>query len=328
MSNPSIDSFDASPIKVDVPCELPKVSIVDASVKKLKFHLAQFDSVVKKRITPDALRKDIMNIVVNSFKNMNTSVNVKSMEMCNKCLELEAELIKQHNMEKVFVITTLKNDLRKLKGKDIVNNAAQVSNNVSTIAPGMFKIDLEPLAPKLLNNREAHSDYLKYTQEQVTCLKEIVEQGKSLNPVNNSLEYVLTIIVTICYPNNDSDNLGKLQAKADIGNFIGYAPKKKAYRIYNRRTQKIIETIHVDFDELTAMASKQSSLGPALHDITLATPSSGLPIFDEFFSPPASVASPVLKVPVLTVDDLAPVESSSTPSSTIGVGIKSLLDAV
>nr|GEV90167.1 hypothetical protein [Tanacetum cinerariifolium] len=56
--------------------------------------------------------------------------------------------------------------------------------------------------------------------------------------------------------------LGKLQPKADIGIFIGYAPTKKAFRIYNRRTRRIIETIHVDFDELTAMASEQSSSGP------------------------------------------------------------------
>ncbi|GJU38674.1 hypothetical protein Tco_1191631 [Tanacetum coccineum] len=72
------------------------------------------------------------------------------------------------------------------------------------------------------------------------------------------------------------ENLGKLQPKADIGIFIGYAPTKKAFRIYNRRTRRIIETIHVDFDELTAMASEHSSLGPALHEMTPATISSGL----------------------------------------------------
>ncbi|GJT42833.1 retrovirus-related pol polyprotein from transposon TNT 1-94 [Tanacetum coccineum] len=37
----------------------------------------------------------------------------------------------------------------------------------------------------------------------------------------------------LCYPTNDSENLGKLQPKADIGIFIGYAPTKKAFRIYN-----------------------------------------------------------------------------------------------
>ncbi|GKB36637.1 retrovirus-related pol polyprotein from transposon TNT 1-94 [Tanacetum coccineum] len=80
----------------------------------------------------------------------------------------------------------------------------------------------------------------------------------------------------LCYPTNDSENLGKLQLKADIGIFIGYAPTKKAFQIYNRRTRRIIETIHVYFDELTSMASEHSSLGPALYEMTPATISSGL----------------------------------------------------
>nr|GEX60469.1 retrovirus-related Pol polyprotein from transposon TNT 1-94 [Tanacetum cinerariifolium] len=80
----------------------------------------------------------------------------------------------------------------------------------------------------------------------------------------------------LCYPTNDSENSGKLQLKADIGIFIGYVHTKKAFQIYNRRTRRIIETIHVDFDELTAMASEQRSSGPALHEMTLATISSGL----------------------------------------------------
>ncbi|GJW67681.1 hypothetical protein Tco_0122105 [Tanacetum coccineum] len=78
------------------------------------------------------------------------------------------------------------------------------------------------------------------------------------------------------YPTNDNDDLGKLDAKADIGIFVGYVPAKKAFRIYNKRTQKIIETIYVTFDELTAMASKQFSSGPGLHSMTPATSSSGL----------------------------------------------------
>nr|GEZ03716.1 retrovirus-related Pol polyprotein from transposon TNT 1-94 [Tanacetum cinerariifolium] len=81
---------------------------------------------------------------------------------------------------------------------------------------------------------------------------------------------------TLCYPTNDSEKLVKLQPKADIGIFIGYAPKKKAFRIYNRRTRRIIKTILVDFDELTAMASEHSSLEPALHEMTPATISSRL----------------------------------------------------
>ncbi|GJX64573.1 retrovirus-related pol polyprotein from transposon TNT 1-94 [Tanacetum coccineum] len=80
----------------------------------------------------------------------------------------------------------------------------------------------------------------------------------------------------LCYHTNDNDDLGKLDAKADIGIFVGYTPVKKAFRIYNKRTQKIIETIHVTFNELTAMASEQFSSGPRLHSMTPATSSSRL----------------------------------------------------
>ncbi|GJS67404.1 retrovirus-related pol polyprotein from transposon TNT 1-94 [Tanacetum coccineum] len=131
---------------------------------------------------------------------------------------------------------------------------------------------------------------------------------------------------------NDSKNLDKLQPKADIGIFIGYALTKKAFWIYNRRTRRIVETIHVDFDELTAMASEHSSSGPALHEITPATISSGLvpnphpstpfvppsrtdwdtlfqPLFDEFLNPSPSVDHPADK------DAPSPGNSQTTPKT-------------
>ncbi|GJY86602.1 retrovirus-related pol polyprotein from transposon TNT 1-94 [Tanacetum coccineum] len=101
-------------------------------------------------------------------------LNQKSVEIT----DLNAQI-----QEKVFVIT-LKNDLRKFKGKDIVNNAAQASN-ATTIAPGMYKLDPVTLAPKDKNNKETHIYYLKHTMEQAVILKEIVEQSKSLNPLDS-----------------------------------------------------------------------------------------------------------------------------------------------
>ncbi|GKF52986.1 hypothetical protein Tco_0159896 [Tanacetum coccineum] len=55
--HPITDQSASSPVKIEAPRELPKVSLVNASLKKLKYHLGQFDNVVKKRITPDALIK-------------------------------------------------------------------------------------------------------------------------------------------------------------------------------------------------------------------------------------------------------------------------------
>ncbi|GJV10472.1 retrovirus-related pol polyprotein from transposon TNT 1-94 [Tanacetum coccineum] len=54
MSNPTSKPSDASPVKIEAPKELPKVSLVNESLKKLKFYLARFDNVVKIRTTPDA----------------------------------------------------------------------------------------------------------------------------------------------------------------------------------------------------------------------------------------------------------------------------------
>nr|GEV07929.1 hypothetical protein [Tanacetum cinerariifolium] len=126
----------------------------------------------------------------------------------------------------------------------------------------------------------------------------------------------------LCYPTHNNDDLGKLDAKADIGIFVDYAPAKKAFKIYNKGTKKIIETFHVTFNELTSMASEQFNSGPRLQCMTPVTSSSGLvpntisqqpcippsrddwdhlfqPMLDEYFNPPTFVVSlvPVAATP-------------------------------
>nr|GFC08234.1 hypothetical protein [Tanacetum cinerariifolium] len=105
------------------------------------------------------------------------------------------------------------------------------------------------------------------------CNRTLIEAAHTIKLPDLSFFHVFGALY---YSTNDSNNLGKLQPKADIRIFIGYAPTKKAFRIYNRRTRRIVETIHVDFDELTAMASEQSSSGPVLNKMTPGTISSGL----------------------------------------------------
>ncbi|GJR81019.1 retrovirus-related pol polyprotein from transposon TNT 1-94 [Tanacetum coccineum] len=145
----------------------------------------------------------------------------------------------------------------------------------------------------------------------------------------------LRVFGALCYPTNDSEDLGKLRPTADIRIFVGYAPNRKGYRIYNKRTRKIMETIHVQFDELTGpMAPVHISTGPEPILITLGQISSGLvpdpvpaapyvpptnkdleilfqPMFDEYFKP-LRVKRPV--PPALAVQ--VPVVLASTPSST------------
>nr|GEW56767.1 hypothetical protein [Tanacetum cinerariifolium] len=126
----------------------------------------------------------------------------------------------------------------------------------------------------------------------------------------------LHVFGALCYPNNDSQNLGKLQPKADIGIFI-------------------------DFDELTAMASKHSSSGLALNEMTPVTISLGLmqkpssltpyvsplrndwdllfqPMFNELLNPPLSVdpQAPEVIAPITEVIPPVQAESTGSPSST------------
>nr|GFD10779.1 integrase, catalytic region, zinc finger, CCHC-type, peptidase aspartic, catalytic [Tanacetum cinerariifolium] len=75
---------------------------------------------------------------------------------------------------------------------------------------------------------------------------------------------------------NDREDIGKLGAKGDIGFFIGYTADSRAYRIYNRQTKKIMETMNVSFDELSAMAFEQRSSKLGLQCMTSGQISSGL----------------------------------------------------
>nr|GEV87241.1 hypothetical protein [Tanacetum cinerariifolium] len=103
-------------------------------------------------------------------------VNIKSAEIS----DLNASL-----QEKVLVITGLKETLSQIKGKAVVNEAVPLH----PIDPELLKIDVAPLAPKLCNNRTAHTDYLRHTQEETATLRKIVESERLLNPLNTSLAY-------------------------------------------------------------------------------------------------------------------------------------------
>ncbi|GKA84457.1 retrovirus-related pol polyprotein from transposon TNT 1-94 [Tanacetum coccineum] len=143
----------------------------------------------------------------------------------------------------------------------------------------------------------------------------------------------LYVFGAICYPTNDNEDLVKLKAKADIGIFIGYAPNRKGYRIYNKRTRRMVETIHVQFDELAKqMAHVHISSGPEPILMTPRQISSGLvptpapvapyvlptnkdlgilfqSMFDEYFEPP-SVERPVPNAPAVHV----PIVSAAGPT--------------
>ncbi|GKE17396.1 hypothetical protein Tco_1424973 [Tanacetum coccineum] len=81
-------------------------------------------------------------------------------------LKKDIDEIKTINIE---LEHTLKNELRKLKGKIFVDIA--VSKPIATIAPEMFKLDIESISHRLKNNRDAHEVYLENTIENTDTLR-------------------------------------------------------------------------------------------------------------------------------------------------------------
>nr|GFC36931.1 Gag-Pol polyprotein [Tanacetum cinerariifolium] len=71
------------------------------------------------------------------------------------------------------------------------------------------------------------------------------------------------IFGSICYIFRDGENLDKMKEKGDACIFVGYSTQSRAYRVFNKRTRVIMESIHVNFDELPQMASDQLSSDPA-----------------------------------------------------------------
>nr|GEV08802.1 hypothetical protein [Tanacetum cinerariifolium] len=86
----------------------------------------------------------------------------------------------------------------------------------------------------------------------------------------------LHVFKALCYPKNDREYIRKLGAKDDIGFFIGYYPNFCAYKVYNRRTNKIMDRMNVTFNELSAMAFKKCSLKPENQSMTSGQISSEL----------------------------------------------------
>ncbi|GJX77341.1 hypothetical protein Tco_0324152 [Tanacetum coccineum] len=142
-------------VKKDIE-EIETINIeLDHKVSKLiaeNEHLKQTYKQLYDSIKPTCIRsKEQCDALINQ-------VNQKSVEISDLNVSLQ---------EKDLVITALKDELKKLKGNYLADSIV----TKHTIALEMLKVDIEPIAPKLLNNRTAHSNYLRHTQEQAVILR-------------------------------------------------------------------------------------------------------------------------------------------------------------
>ncbi|GJT75955.1 hypothetical protein Tco_1042680, partial [Tanacetum coccineum] len=198
ISNPTIESSNPPPVKVEVPSELPKVSLVNASLKKLKFHPAQFDSMVKKRTTPDARTEGewgfkhtkavFNNEIILFLKSLSDIFNVFDRDLLNDIME-DVLLIVMNSMSLIGEYVNMDGKRKEFSDSLIDKLNLKSAENEDLKVQIQDKLDLEPLAPRLLQNREAYINYLKCTQEQADILWGIVKQAKAKKPLDKELDF-------------------------------------------------------------------------------------------------------------------------------------------
>ncbi|GKB77788.1 hypothetical protein Tco_0944683 [Tanacetum coccineum] len=194
-SHPNTDQFASSPVKIEAPRELPKVTEVQTVFNHMEAAVHQY--FVDKQY--------IVNIVVNSSVDMNTSVNVNSpvplndyvnyVKKCNKCLELKAELIKHHNMVKKDEYNRLLKSFSKLEQHCISIELAMQLNKEIFQKNNTSMNQTKPTFDHLfeLNNLKAEP------QAKDTTIKKLKAKIKRLNKTSttNSVKKGIDEIETI-----------------------------------------------------------------------------------------------------------------------------------
>nr|GEW64173.1 hypothetical protein [Tanacetum cinerariifolium] len=107
-----------------------------------------------------------------------------------------------------------------LKGKTKCVTVDPVKPKV--LAPGMYAVDVEPIPPRLKNNRDAHFDYLKHLKESVEIVREIVKEARLEKPLD-------IVLASVCSYTKRSQEL--------LEYVIGTCPKESI-----KRNNKVVIT--------------------------------------------------------------------------------------
>ncbi|GJT69067.1 retrovirus-related pol polyprotein from transposon TNT 1-94 [Tanacetum coccineum] len=149
-------TLSSRPTKVEVPKELPKVSMVNTSLKKLKYHLAGFDMVVKERTTPTTITEGSWGFehtkacfrdeIIPFVKALKDLFNTFDQYLIHELFEVQnvfhqiEQAVEQHRLEsKTFevklnqVLNENERLLKQVISKDIVNTIVNSSVNIASV---------------------------------------------------------------------------------------------------------------------------------------------------------------------------------------------------
>ncbi|GJR55259.1 retrovirus-related pol polyprotein from transposon TNT 1-94 [Tanacetum coccineum] len=164
-------------------------------IKNLEHQIQEKDNVIRD------LKVLVSNVNDRSCEPYNANDVTDLLEQ-NERLRAEIEKVKQHYkemFESIKITRTSTNEQTSSLLTQIEDLKAQLEGNLKVatrssvktkvLAPGMYAIDVEPIPPRLKNNRNAHLTYINHLKESVETVREIVEEARVVKPLDNVLNY-------------------------------------------------------------------------------------------------------------------------------------------
>ncbi|GJU42867.1 hypothetical protein Tco_1195824 [Tanacetum coccineum] len=146
----------------------------DTVIKKLKERIKSLSG----KMNEDKIKKDLEEI---------ETINIELDHRVSKLIA-ENEHLKQ-TYKQLYDSIKPARIRSKEQCDDLINQVNLKSVEISDLNASLQEkvlVDLEPLSPKLKNNREAHEDYIRITKENADTLRDIVEQVRTSNPLDNA----------------------------------------------------------------------------------------------------------------------------------------------
>ncbi|GJZ63563.1 hypothetical protein Tco_0619984 [Tanacetum coccineum] len=171
--NPDTSVKSHTPVRIEAPSHEKRTTsdnITAEEVTEVQTIFNQMEAAVDQcSIDKNAFENQIKQVSIDNDQLLKQIMSQEIMHIASvESSDLNAQL-----QEKFFAIAALKNELRKLRGKNVVDTV--VSKPTATIAPGMFKLDIETISHRLKNNKDAHEVYLENTIENTDTLRGLVE---------------------------------------------------------------------------------------------------------------------------------------------------------
>ncbi|GJV89883.1 hypothetical protein Tco_1533821 [Tanacetum coccineum] len=199
LSNPISEQLvvQSTTVKTEAPSELPKELFKDfdkglnLEINEVKMVCNQMEAAVeqcsvdKKYSEPekkelllenDCLLEHIIS-VINDYKSMENSY----VDEYTENLKLQAELTKMNDK------------VEKSAYNELFKKCSGLENQSNVIPSKVYQLDFPPLSPRLKNNRVAHVDYRKVTQEHTYTLCDIVKRARAIHPLDNEINYACQV---------------------------------------------------------------------------------------------------------------------------------------